>query len=85
MATLADRDTEREAQFPGGLDSVGIAHAGTIHWNLSIPRLVEIAVERGEGELASNGALTARTGKYTGRSPGDKFVVDRPGYHDRIW
>src|SRR5947209_3680338 len=85
MATLADRDTEREAQFPGGLESVGIAHAGTIHWNLSIPRLVEIAVERGEGELASNGALTARTGKYTGRSPGDKFVVDRPGYHDRIW
>src|SRR5207248_20657 len=44
MATLADRDTEREAQFPGGLESVGIAHAGTIHWNLSIPRLGELFV-----------------------------------------
>lgn len=68
-----------------GLESAGIFHAGKIHWNLSVASLVEQAVARGEGQLAANGAFTASTGKYTGRSPGDKYVVDRPAYHDKIW
>src|SRR5207244_2525013 len=67
------------------LAAIGIRHAADVYWNRSIPRLIEEALARGEGELAANGALTAQTGKYTGRSPGDKFVVDHPSYHDRIW
>ena len=55
-----------------------------LHRNLPVPALVEHAMRRGEGELASNGALTCDTGERTGRSPGDKFLEDTPGIHDSI-
>lgn len=46
-----------------------------VHRNLHSGLLVERAVRRGEGLLADNGALVAYTGKYTGRTPKDKFTV----------
>ncbi len=64
---------------PLNLDSV--AH---LHKNLSIPELVELAVRDGD-KLASNGALVAYTGKYTGRTPKDKYVVEEPGTIDTVW
>src|SRR5438105_1624175 len=45
-----------------------------VHRNLYEGALVEHAIRRSEGRLASNGALVAYTGKHTGRSPRDKFV-----------
>lgn len=47
----------------------------TVHHNLSIPMLVEEAVKRGDAILTNTGALSVTTGKYTGRSPKDKFIV----------
>lgn len=44
--------------------------------NLSVARLVERVLDRKEGVLTSTGAVTATTGKYTGRSPQDKFIVN---------
>ena len=58
--------------------------SATIHRNLPTPELVEHAMRRGEGILASNGALACDTGERTGRSPGDKFLEDTPGIHDNI-
>ena len=52
--------------------------------NLPVCKLVEIALARGEGILSATGALSCKTGKYTGRSPQDRFIVDEPSVHSRI-
>jgi phosphoenolpyruvate carboxykinase (ATP) len=57
---------------------------GHLHRNLSVPKLIEHALLRGEGQLAANGAFCVETGKYTGRSPRDKFIVDEPGSRHEI-
>lgn len=66
------------------LTKLGIINIGNIHRNLAPARLVEIALAKEEGILASNGALTVKTGKYTGRSPLDRFIVDTQAVHDEI-
>ncbi|WP_096270982.1 phosphoenolpyruvate carboxykinase (ATP) [Paucisalibacillus globulus] len=43
--------------------------------NLSVATLVEKVLSRKEGVLSNTGAVLATTGKYTGRSPEDKFIV----------
>jgi phosphoenolpyruvate carboxykinase (ATP) len=52
--------------------------------NLSVPQLIEIAVQRGEGTLSSTGALSVKTGKFTGRSPDDRYIVDDETTHNKI-
>ena len=58
-----------------GLDAVGMTRTGKTHWNLGVAALYEHALHRGEGTLSKDGAFVCSTGKYTGRSPNDKFVV----------
>ena len=53
--------------------------------NLSTAELVEDAIRSGEGIIAAEGPLVVRTGKHTGRSPEDKFIVDEPTSRDKIW
>jgi phosphoenolpyruvate carboxykinase (ATP) len=67
-----------------GLDRQGMHHLGTEHWNKGMPELCEHAVRRGEGELASGGSFSARTGPYTGRTPRDKYIVEEPGTKDTV-
>ena len=67
-----------------GIETLGFEAPGKVHWNLPAAPLVELAVRRGEGRLVEGGALACETGRYTGRSPKDKFVLDEPGVHDAI-
>ncbi|NKC21767.1 phosphoenolpyruvate carboxykinase [Ochrobactrum oryzae] len=54
-------------------------------YNLGAARLYEETVRRGEAELSAQGALVARTGQHTGRSPKDKFVVRDADTEDHVW
>ena len=67
-----------------GLESLGIINASAIYRNLTPAQLTEHALRRGEGKLSNTGALVVKTGKYTGRSANDKFIVDTPAVHDEI-
>jgi phosphoenolpyruvate carboxykinase (ATP) len=71
-ATVASQDLKRLTE---GL------HA---HRNLSVAQLVETSIARGEGRIASNGALVAYTGARTGRSPRDKFTVEDDATRERV-
>ena len=57
---------------------------GRIHRNLSVPSLIEVAIHRKEGNLSSTGALSVKTGKFTGRSPDDRYIVDDSVTHNII-
>ena len=57
----------------------------SIRANRSTAELYEDAIRHGEGLVAAEGPLVVRTGKHTGRSPEDKFIVDEPTSRDKIW
>jgi phosphoenolpyruvate carboxykinase (ATP) len=63
----------------------GIAVRGHVYWHPTTAQLYEHTLARGEGRLAEGGALVVDTGKHTGRSPKDKFIVREPGSESRIW
>ena len=67
-----------------GIEKLGIVNAKAVYRNLKPSQLTEHALRRGEGTLSNTGALVVKTGKYTGRSANDKFIVDTPAVHDEI-
>ncbi|MGB3805742.1 MAG: phosphoenolpyruvate carboxykinase [Erythrobacter sp.] len=67
------------------LDSQGIKTDAEIHANLNTPALVEASVTAGEGALSKHGALVVETGKHTGRSANDKFIVRDETTEDTVW
>lgn len=61
-----------------------ILQGNQVYHNLSVADLTAASLERQEGIQTSAGALRVTTGKYTGRSPKDKFLVDEPSVHEHI-
>ena len=74
-------------ELPGRIDlsEHGIDTAGRVYRNPTTSLLYTHALARRDGQLAEGGPLAVDTGRYTGRSPKDKFLVDEETSHDRIW
>lgn len=67
-----------------GLDYLGLANNKEVYWNLKPAELYEQAILHGEAILTNDHALLVHTGKFTGRSPKDKFVVKQDSITDDI-
>src|SRR5919202_1517004 len=67
------------------LTEYGFEPAGDVIVNPTTAQLYAHALVSGDGVLAEGGPLCVDTGRYTGRSPKDKFVVREPGSEERIW
>jgi len=67
------------------LENQSISTNAELHWNLGTDELVESAVQNGEGKLSKDKALVVKTGKHTGRSARDKFIVKDDETSDSIW
>src|SRR5256714_2722932 len=63
----------------------GIDADGRVHVHPSTSVLYTHTLRRNEGRLAEGGPLVVDTGRHTGRSPKDKFLVREPGSEDRVW
>ncbi len=67
------------------LEDQGITGLGRVYYNLPENALIEEALKRGEGRLGRGGTFLANTGRHTGRSPKDKFVVRTASVERSIW
>ena len=66
------------------LTNLGITNA-KVHWNLSSDELQKHALNKDQAKLTSQGAITINTGKFTGRSPLDRFIVKDSITEDTVW
>lgn len=67
------------------IGDINIVPAGTLAENLGTAQLVEEAVRHGEGLLSKDGPLVVATGKHTGRSAKDKFIVRDAETESTVW
>lgn len=68
-----------------GLDRHGLTGLKNQFWNLSTAPLVEEAINRREGRLAKDGPFVVATGRHTGRSANDKFIVNNVASEKEVW
>ena len=67
-----------------GLDYIGLDQNDEVYWNLNPSELYEHAILHGEAILTADHALLVHTGKFTGRSPKDRFIIKQPSIEDEI-
>lgn len=56
-----------------------------VKWQLSAEELIKTALEKNQVEEASSGAINVMTGKFTGRSPQDRFIVKDAVTENTVW
>jgi phosphoenolpyruvate carboxykinase (ATP) len=64
---------------------IDLDRAALVHYNPSVEDLIRRCLDEDNCKPASNGAVVAYTGKYTGRTPKDKHIVKEPSSQDNIW
>ncbi|WP_027389972.1 phosphoenolpyruvate carboxykinase (ATP) [Chrysiogenes arsenatis] len=66
--------------------TLGLSSVGKVFHNLSYEELFTHKTTRNEGRVSSNGTFMVDTGKFTGRSPKDKyFVAQEPSKKNIAW
>lgn len=78
-------DTQHYSSLLNTFNALGISNVKGIAYNLSPSELIEEALANKEGVLADNGALMCDTGKFTGRSPKDRFIVKEEFTDKHVW
>lgn len=73
-----------------GLEKVGITEYSELFRNLSYDDLYTHELDENneswaKGTLTSTGAVSVRTGKFTGRSPKDKYIVKDATSENTVW
>lgn len=71
------------SRFTHQLIEFGI-NPSKVHRNLPVNDLVEMAVQKNEGIVTSTGSLAVKTGKFTGRSPDDRYIVYDDETHENV-
>ena len=66
------------------LEQYGIKNA-QVKYQLTPDQLQEETLKKGQGKVASSGALAVNTGEFTGRSPMDRFIVKDSITEDKVW
>lgn len=74
-----------ESGIKSTVSPLGIDDVKAAYWNLPPAELVEHTVQKGLGQLADNGALSIKTGEFTGRSPKDRFIVKDAISENSVW
>ncbi len=67
-----------------GFEYLGLRNIKKVHWHHVTPVLYEHAIRSHEGIISSSGPLVVSTGKFTGRSPNDKYIVKDEGSADKV-
>jgi phosphoenolpyruvate carboxykinase (ATP) len=68
-----------------GLDKIGLTDVDKIFRNLPVESLIKDILLHKEGKMGMNGAIMVDTGRYTGRSPKDKYFVDEKSSNENLW
>ena len=71
------------SKFTAQLENFGITPS-MVHRNLPVTKLVDLAVQKNDGIVISTGSISVKTGKYTGRSPDDRYIVYDDETHENV-
>ncbi len=81
MVVIAGTDATSQC----GAEASWIAGAEKIYWNEIDSGLMQHAAARNEGIITVDGSISVETGKHTGRSPKDRFVVCEAETEGKVW
>ena len=71
------------SKFNTQLVEFGI-YPSKVHRNPPVANLVKLSVQKNEAIVTSTGSLSVKTGKYTGRSPDDRYIIYDDETHERV-
>ena len=75
---------DRISEIKKALQGHGINNADILY-NVSPDKLQSITIEKGLGKETATGVLAVNTGKFTGRSPNDRYIVKDQITESQIW